>query len=451
MDRGLESVESSGVARARAPGDNRRMSSSDLSRRTFCAGLGAAATLGWGRSAPSDQVSLAMIGVGNQGTGRLREFLRLDNVRIAAICDLDRRHAERAAALVAEARGTKPPIVTDFRRLLAMKEVDAVAVVTPDHWHAIPAVTAMAAGKDVFCEKPLSYTVQEGRAMADLSARQKRVTQMGNHIHNTGGNYRRAVEIVKSGKLGAIHRVHLWKTGPDKNFTTAEPPTVPDGFDYDFWQGPAPRRPYEPLRSHLNFRYFWDYSGGVFIDFWCHISDLAFWALGLEAAQTVAASGGRFVLTDRTECPDSLEVVMEFPKLLYQFSLRPTPLPGFEHMGNIGCLFEGSEASLVANYSTHEVWVRGKRVADFAAPPETIPPSPGHLQEWVSGIQSRNLDTTCNFRYGHQLSKHGLLANIALRTGRKLKWDDGRERFVADADASRYLRREYRRPWKLKG
>src|SRR5690348_18503126 len=114
-----------------------------------------------------------MIGVGSQGTSRLREFLRLDDVRILAICDLDRRHAERAAGSVAEARGSRPPIVSDFRRVLAMKDVDAVAVVTPDHWHAIPAVTAMAAGKDAFCEKPLSFTVQEGRAMADHSARYK--------------------------------------------------------------------------------------------------------------------------------------------------------------------------------------------------------------------------------------------------------------------------------------
>jgi predicted dehydrogenase len=426
------------------------MAISTLSRRTFCAGLGAAATLGWGRSAPNDQVVVGMIGVGSQGTSRLREFLRLEDVRIGAICDLDPRHAENAAAIVAAARGTKPPIVNDFRRVLGMKEIDAVAVVTPDHWHAIPAISAMGAGKDAFCEKPLSYTVQEGRAMADLSARYKRVTQMGNHIHNTGGNYRRVVEIVRSGKLGAIHRVHLWKTGPDKNFTTTEPATVPEGFNYDFWQGPAPRRPYEPLRSHRNFRYFWDYSGGVFIDFWCHISDLAFWALELKGAQTVAASGGRFVLTDRTECPDSMEVVMEFPQLLYMYSLRPTPLSGFEHMGNIGCVFEGSEASLVANYTTHEVWARGKKVTDFAPPAETIPPSPGHLREFVDGIKSRNLETTCNFGYGHQLSKHGLLANIALRTGRKLKWDDAHERFAGDADASRYLRREYRRPWKLR-
>jgi hypothetical protein len=119
-------------------------------------------------------------------------------------------------------------------------------------------------------------------------------------------------------------------------------------------------------------------------------------------------------------------------------------------MGNIGCLFEGSEASLMANYTRHEVWSRGKKVDDFPVPPETIPPSPGHLREFLDAVKSRNLETTCNFRYGHMLSKHGLLANIAYRTGRRLKWDDAHERFTGDSDASRYLSRQFRKPWKLK-
>ena len=181
------------------------MKTFDLSRRTFCAGLGIEAALGWGRSGPNDQIVLGMIGVGGQGTSRLREFLRFDDVRIGAICDVDRRHLEQAQQIVRTARGAMPTGLGDFRRLLDLKEIDAVVVVTPDHWHAIPSVAAMQAGKDVFSEKPLSYSVAEGRAMANASTRYRRVTQMGNHIHNTGGNYRRAVEIVRSGKLGRDH------------------------------------------------------------------------------------------------------------------------------------------------------------------------------------------------------------------------------------------------------
>ena len=299
---------------------------------------------------PSDQVVMGFIGVGGQGTGRLREFMKESDVRVSAICDVDRRHLDRAIALVERERGYKPQAFSDFRRLLEVKEIDATTVVTPDHWHAIPTVTAFEAGKDVFVEKPLSYSVGEGRAMADASLNYKRVSQMGNHIHNTTGNYRRVVEMVQSGRLGKITRVHLWKTSPTENFTTEEPATVPAGFDYDFWQGPAPKRPYEPLRSHFNYRQFWDYSGGTFIDFWCHISDVAFWAMNLKAPTHISAEGGRFFLTDKTEAPDTLEAILEFPNLLYIFSFRPAPLPGFEHMGHIGCLFEGTEASLVTNY-----------------------------------------------------------------------------------------------------
>jgi predicted dehydrogenase len=221
-------------------------------------------------------------------------------------------------------------------------------------------------------------------------------------------------------------------------------------LDYDFWLGPAPKRPYDPMRSHGNFRHFWDYSGGTFIDFWCHISDIAFWALDLTAATHVAAAGGRFFLTDQTECPDTLEAILEFPGLLYLYSYRPTPLPGFEHMGHIGCLFEGSEASLVVNYDRQEAWARGKKVEDFPSPPESIPRSPGHLREFLDAIKARHLETTCNFRYGHKLTKHGLLANIAFRTGRRLQWDDQTERVAGDDEANHYLTRKFRKPWKLK-
>lgn len=427
--------------------------SNGVSRRVF---LGAAAGLATvihrplfaQPAAPSDQIRLALIGVGGMGTGRLKEFMTHPDVRIAAICDVDSRHRDAAIALVQSTRGYAPPGEGDFRRLLTNKDIDAVAIQTPDHWHAITAVRAMEAGKDVFVEKPLAYSVAEGRAMADASTRHARVTQMGNHIHNTGRNYRDAVEIVQSGALGRIHHAGCWRTwgGP---LTNNEPATQPKELDYDFWLGPAPKRPYEPLRSHLSFRNFWDYSGGTFIDFWCHIMDVAVWALDLKAPKSVSAVGGRFVVNDATETPDTVEAMLEYPNLLVSFSLRPEPPPGFTHMGGIGCMFEGSEGTLVVNYAKHEVWVKGKLVEDFARPAHTIADSPGHLREFLDGIKSRNVETTCNVRYGHRLTKLGLLSNIAYRTGRRLQWDDARERFVGDSDADRYLSRKFRKPYAL--
>ncbi len=419
-----------------------------LPRRTFLAS--AAASLALAQKGPNDQVVVGMIGVGSQGTGRLRELLRQPDVRIAAICDVDESHRNRAIELVQAQKGYKPESFGDFRRLLEKKEIDSVSIITPDHWHAIPTVQAFEAGKDVYVEKPLSYSVMEGRAMANASSRYKRVSQMGNHIHNDHANYRRVVELVKSGKLGKITRVHAWKTSPTKNGPVRSPATLPAGFDYDFWLGPAPKRPYDPLRSHGSFRHFWDYSGGTFIDFWCHISDVAFWAMDWKAPSAVSAAGGRFFLDDATETPDTVEAILEFPGVLYMFSFRPTPLPGFEHMGHIGCLFEGTEASLVTNYETNEVWVKGKKVDDFPRPAQSIPDSPGHLREFLDSVKSRNMETTCNVRYGHQLSKAGLLANLSYRLGRKIHWDEPRERITGDNEANKLLTRKFRKPWKLK-
>ncbi len=382
------------------------------------------------------------------GTGRLKEFMTHPDVRIAAICDVDARHRAAAVALVQSALGYAPPSEGDFRRVLTNRAIDAVAIQTPDHWHAITAVRAMEAEKDVFVEKPLSYSVAEGRAMADASTRHRRVTQMGNHIHNTGRNYRQVVELVRSGSLGRIHRVSCWRTW-DGALTNSEPATVPAELDYDFWLGPAPKREYHPLRSHRTFRNFWDYSGGTFIDFWCHIMDVAVWALDLQAPRTVSAMGGRFVVNDASETPDTMEAMLEYPNLLVSFSLRPAPPAGFTHMGSIGCVFEGSEATLVTNYGTHEVYVKGKRIDDFPRPAPSIPDSPGHLREFLDGIKTRTLDTTCNVRYGHRLTKLGLLSNIAYRTGRRLAWDDARERFVGDSAADRYLSRKFRKPYRL--
>jgi predicted dehydrogenase len=426
-----------------------------VSRRTFLrttgAGLGLAAwnVRAYGRQSANEQILLGIIGVGGMGTNRLREFLQHADVRIEAVCDVDRNHLEQAVAIVEAARRYKPNAFTDFRRMLDDRRIQAVAIMTPDHWHSIPTVRAFESGKDVFVEKPLSYSVAEGRAMADASIAHKRVSQMGNHIHNDLPNYRRVVELVQSGKLGRITRVHIWKTGPTEQMTSSNPTSVPPELDYDFWLGPAPRRPYEPLRCHNTFRYFWDYSGGVLIDFWCHIVDVAVWALDLKAPRSFAAAGGRLFLNDSTEAPDNVEAVLDYPNLVFVFSLRPTPLPGFEHMGHIGCLFEGTDASLVTNYEKHEIWARGQRIDDFPHPDPTIADSPGHLREFIDAIKNRNLETTCNVRYGHRITKLGLLTNIAYRTGRRIYWDDDRERILHDDDAAKYLNRRFRKPYKL--
>jgi predicted dehydrogenase len=391
---------------------------------------------------------MGMIGVGVMGTGRLNGFMALEDVEIAAVCDVDSNHREKAAEEVFKMRGQRPETYLDFRRVLERKDIDAVAVVTPDHWHAIPMIQACLAGKDVFVEKPLSYSVEEGVAMVRAAQASKRVTQMGNHIHNDHSNYRRVVELVQSGNLGRVSRVHCWKTSPTKGRGSPPDGDPPPELDYDFWLGPAPKRPYNPLRSHRTFRHFWDYSGGTFIDFWCHITDVAYWALNLKAPRAISASGGRFFVNDGTETPDVVEAVLDFPEITFVYTFHPNPLPGFEYMGHIGCVFQGTEATLVTNYRTHEVLVNGEKISDFPRPEPTIPDSPGHLREFVDAIKTR-AETTCNVGYGHRLTKGGLLANIAYRTGEKIYWNDRLGTISGSPNAARLLKRTYRQPWGL--
>ena len=398
---------------------------------------------------PSDKIVMGMIGVGGMGKNRLNGFLDHNDVEIGAICDVDSRHVGEAVAMVEEQRNRTPNTFHDFRDLLEASYIDAVAVVTPDHWHAIPTVRACEAGKDVFVEKPLSYSVAEGRAMVQAATKHERVTQMGNHIHNDRNNYRRVVERIKSGQLGRITRVHLWKTSGTEGRGNPPNQKAPEELDYDFWLGPAPKRPYNPLRSHGTFRHFWDYSGGTFIDFWCHIADVAFWALDLGAPETVSSKGGRYYISDGTETTDTQQATFEFPEMVMTYTLHPQPMPGFEHMGGIGAVFVGEDATLVTNYTDHEVYVDGKKADNFPEPEMHIQNSPGHLREFLNGIKTRNMDTTCNVRYGHALSKVGLLANIAYRTESTLHWDDTDEEIVGNPEADRLLSRSFRHPWKL--
>jgi len=406
------------------------------------------AAAGLAAAAPaSDRIQFGFIGLGGQGTSRLNEFLKHPDVVVAAVCDVDASHVDHASEIVAKAQGQAPAKFRDFRKLLERKNLDAVMVATPDHWHALPVIHACQAGKDVFVEKPLAYSIGEGRAMVQAARAHQRITQMGNHIHNDRPTYRRVVEVLKSGALGKIHRVDCSLATSASPLGKPPDSAAPAGLDYDFWLGPAPRRPYNPLRSHFTYRYFWDYSGGALIDFWCHYTDVVHWALDLPAPETVSAAGGRWAVDDGAETPDMLEVVSQYPGLLLTWTLHPNGRPGYDHMGS-SVIFEGSAATLVTNYNRYEVYVKGKKEEAFQPPAPSIPDSPGHIREFLDAIKSRGR-TSCDIEYGHLLTKGGLLANIAYRTGERLGWDDAHERFTGHTDANRYVTRHYRRPWKL--
>jgi predicted dehydrogenase len=400
-----------------------------------------------GFGAPSDRINVGFIGVGGMGTSRLNGFLKHADMNPVAVCDLDSTRVDKAVERIKTVRNMTPATFGDYRKLLESKDIDAVCVATPDHWHAMPLIHACKAGKDVFVEKPLSYSIGEGRAMVKAARANNRVTQMGNHIHNDLPNYRRVVELVKSGAVGKIQRVAVWKTSENKGLGTPPDGPAPKEFNYEMWLGPAPKRAYNPNRSHFNFRYYWDYSSGMFIDFWCHITDVVYWAMDLQAPKFVSASGRRELTDDNAETPNFLEVQYEYPGLNVVWSLNPQGPPGFENWG-IGAAFQGTDGTIVTNYGEHKVFRKGKEATDFKRPDPTIPDSPGHLREFLDSIKSRKL-TTCDVEYGHRLTKGGHLGTIAYRTGRRIEWNDATETIVGDKDAQKRVTRQYRKPWKL--
>jgi predicted dehydrogenase len=286
--------------------------------------------------------------------------------------------------------------------------------------------------------------------MADAATKYKRVTQMGNLIH-ASDNYRRAVEIVRSGVLGTVFKTNVWMAGGAKPVGKAEDSAPPSSLDYDFWLGPAPRRGYNSTRSHFNWRYCWDYGGGVLCDFVCHIVDLVHWAMEVDAPSTISATGGRLATGDDGETPDTLEVIYHYPKGDKGFTLvwTQTDRSPYGHEGkHLGIMFQGTEATLVADYSTCKI-IPNATGAKIDPPPRSIPTSVGHHREWLDAIKSRG-PTTCHFEYGHRLSSVGHLGNIALWTGETLKWDAKAERVTNHPEANAHLlRTEYRAPWTL--
>ncbi len=392
----------------------------------------------------NEKVVLGFIGVGGMGTGLLNIFKGFPDVEVAAVCDVYEPHRLRARSIA----GDKPDAFKDFRRVLDRKDIDAVVVATPDHWHAIPTILACQAGKDVYCEKPLSYRIAEGRAMVDASKKAKRITQMGNLIH-AGENYHRVVEIVQSGVLGKISKTRVWMAADRRGLGKPPDGTPPEGCDYDFWLGPAPKRDFNPNRFTFNWRYFWDYAGGILMDFVCHIVDPIHWAMEVDAPETIVATGGRYALQDNGETPDTLEVVYHYAKGDKGFDLiwsqTDASSHGFEGRDWGSC--SRTEATLVCNYDTYEIFPEKK--AKIELPSKTLPRSPGHHREWINGIKTRT-QCSCNFEYGHRLTSVGHLGNIALWTGEKLKWDGKKEQITNHPDANQHLTRaEYRAPWSI--
>lgn len=404
---------------------------------------------------PSEKLNIGAVGVANKGRHNLDE---LAGQNIVALCDVDENYLHQAKERWPEAR-----LYRDYRKMLEAeaKSIDAVVVSTADHTHAPAASVALDLGKHVYCEKPLSHTVSEARALAKLAAKNKLATQMGTQIH-ASDNYRRVVELVQSGAIGSVSEVHCWcnKGWSDGRFQVAGTP-APAHLDWNLWLGPAKERPYCSNIHPANWRRFWEYGSGTFGDMACHVMDLPFWALGLRHPNSVVCEGPELH-------PDGAPA---WAKATYEFSgikdqkITLTWSDGGAHFDpvkntsdhegkslntwGLGILFVGDKGMLAADYGRRQLLPKDK-TAEIVAPEPTIPPSIGHWNEWVQACKTGSA-TTCNFDYSGALTETVLLGIVAYRTGEKLAWNAEKLAATNSSRAEGFIRKEYRKGFEVVG
>jgi predicted dehydrogenase len=396
----------------------------------------------------NEKIRVGLIGCGGMGKGDLATFFLHPDTDCAVVCDVDDRQIAEAVKLVQEKRGHRPDTVKDFRRVLDRRDVDVVLVATPDHWHALPTVMACQANKDVYVEKPLATTIAEGRAMLEAARRHNRIVQMGAQRRSCP-TYAQAVEMVQSGKLGKVGLVRAWAY-LDWIKPIGSPPdgAPPAGVDYAMWLGPAPLRPFNPNRFHFNFRWFWDYAGGLMTDWGVHLIQVLLWAMGPEPPKAVMSSGGKYVLQDNSETPDTQITVYEFPSYTLEWEHKVGVGLGLNNRP-WGMSFTGTEGTLVINDSGWEVISEPSKDSLASRKfPGGADPRPAHVRNFLDCVKSRQQPVE-NLAVGHHISTVAHLGNLALRSGHRLVWDSAREQIVGDAQANRMVVPHYRKPWKL--
>jgi predicted dehydrogenase len=448
------------------------MATDRITRRDFVETMGMSAgaisllgTTGVAAASPNDKIRLGLIGAGSRGNQLLDSFFKQSDIEIIAVADVDDRHAGETAERVKKEKGNLPQSARDYRFLLDRKDLDAVIIATPDHWHALPAIQAVLAGKDVYVEKPVAHNVAEGQAMLHAARKTNKIMAVGTQ-QRSSSHFQRAVEIVRSGQLGKIFWVQTW------NFENISPVGMgkyPDGeapshVDYDRWLGPAPLRSFNPNRFHLLFRWFFDYAGGMMSDWGVHLNDIVIWALNSKGPKSVCTTGGIFTTDDERDTPDTMQVVYEFPGCTLTYSMRKGN--GLKYNGHeYGILFCGTDGSLLLDRSGFEVipdkvvlpygikLVHGDRpIRKIELKSESVTKGvdgqDAHVRNFLDCMKSRALPT-CDVEIAHRSTNTCHLGNISYKLGRKLEWDADNETFKNDSEANALLKREPRKGYEL--
>ena len=422
----------------------------NLSRRNFLKTSATVAagtwiiTKGYAADSPNDQPAVGLIGCGGMGRGDGKNASRFG--RIVALCDVD-------DARTGEAKKQWPDATTykDFRKLLERKDLQVVICGTVDHWHTLVSMAAMRAGKDVYCEKPLTLTIDEGKRLVETARKTNRILQTGSQ-QRSDKNFRNACELVRNGRIGKLKHVTVFLPAGRREGPFQVSP-VPAGFDWDTWLGPTPKVDYVKERTHLTFRYWWDYSGGTMTDWGAHHNDIVLWGLGLERSGPVEIEGKSLV----EMIPGGFTAASEY-EVTYTYANGVThsckSTTGDTWSGGIadktgqrhGVKFEGADGWIWVTRGKIEASKPELLTEPLPSSAERLYVSNDHMGNFFECVRSRK-QPICDVEIGHRSASVCHLGVIAIRLGRKLKWDPAKEQFVGDKDAAKFVAREMRRPW----
>jgi predicted dehydrogenase len=423
-----------------------------MERRTFLLGAG---LVSMGARAANDTVGIGVIGLGGRGRDHLKYYSKLPDARVVAICDVNQAQTERAAQIVEKLQGSKPQVHQDLRKLFEDKDVDAVSIATPNHWHALATIWACQAGKDVYCEKPACYNLFEGRAMEAAARKYNRIVQIGMQGRSLA-HKQRAIELLRGGAIGQVYMARgiCFKRRTSIGHTPAEP--VPAGLDWDLFLGPAPMREYTKNRYQYNWHWFWDTGNGDIGNQGIHEMDLARWGLGRGLPKGVVSTGGKYVYEDDQETPNTQIATFDYGDAELVFEVRGLNTggePGIQASGPnfIGATFFGSQGFMPVDEHGFQIFLGDKREPGEsmqhaeAAIDDTIP----HMANFLKAVKSRNrAELAADVSAG--VASAGLvhMANISYRLGRKLTYDSASGAFAADAEANAMTTRPvYRSPF----
>ncbi|MEX2299563.1 MAG: Gfo/Idh/MocA family oxidoreductase [Bryobacterales bacterium] len=418
-----------------------------MNRRYFLGAAAAGVALSRMRAvAANDKVNVGMIGVGGRGRGLTGGFAQQPDVNITYLCDADQASLERANKVIERAGKTKAANVTDMRRLFDAKDVDAVVIATPDHWHAPATILACDAGKDVYVEKPASHNIREGRLMVEAARRNQRIVQVGTQSRSRPSTIA-GIELAQSGKIGKILMAKAWNVQLRDNIGHKADSEVPEGVDYELWLGAAPWIPFNENRFHYKWHWHWHFGTGDAGNDGAHQLDIARWALGQNYPNTASGMGGKYFFDDDQQTPDTMNVTFDYGGQALIWEMRIWNPYGMDGQDN-GVAIYGADASVQIGRWNGGRWGyklfdgEGKLVEHNDANDE----AGQHIRNFVECMRSRKLPNA-DIGVGHLSALHCHLANIVARTGRTVHFDQESETIPSDAGANALVKRAYRTHW----